>query len=275
MSVLDSVMAMLGDRHGKVTPDITVNQVPFDQPWEWLAAGWNDMWTHPAVSLTYGFVFAAGAILMGIGVTQAGAQSVILALFGGFLLIGPLVAVGLYEVSHRIEDKQPVTLMGAIKKSFQPEGQLGFMGIVLFLIFMVWMQVAFLLFMLFTGGRAFPPANEFLQMLLFTTHGLGLLFTGVAVGALLAFFTFSVSAVSVPLLMVRDVDVATAISTSFHAVRRNPRPMILWAGLIAFLVIIGVITMGVALIFVFPLMGHATWHAFKDLVSLDDGSAAH
>ncbi|MFV0367300.1 MAG: DUF2189 domain-containing protein [Hyphomicrobiaceae bacterium] len=275
MSVLDSVMAMLGDRHGKVTPDITVNQVPFDQPWEWLAAGWNDMWTHPAVSLTYGFVFAAGAILMGIGVTQAGAQSVILALFGGFLLIGPLVAVGLYEVSHRIEDKQPVTLMGAIKKSFQPEGQLGFMGIVLFLIFMVWMQVAFLLFMLFTGGRAFPPANEFLQMLLFTTHGLGLLFTGVAAGALLAFFTFSVSAVSVPLLMVRDVDVVTAISTSFHAVRRNPRPMILWAGLIAFLVIIGVITMGVALIFVFPLMGHATWHAFKDLVSFDDGSAAH
>ena len=274
MSVLDSVMAMLGDRHGNVTPGITVNKVPFDQPWEWLGAGWNDMWTYPSVSLTYGFAFAVGAIMMGVGTTHAGAQSVILALFGGFLLIGPLVAVGLYDVSRRIENGQSVTLIDTIKDSFHPEGQLGFMGIVLFLIFMVWMQIAFLLFMLFTGGRAFPPANEFLQMLFFTEHGLGLLFAGVGAGAFLSFFTFSVSAVSVPLLMVKKVDVATAISTSFHAVRRNPRPMILWAGLIAFLVILGVISMGVALVFVFPLMGHATWHAFKDLVTIDDDGNA-
>lgn len=268
MSVLDTVMAQLGDRDGKVSPEISVRRVPFDQPWEWLAAGWRDLWTYPVISLSYGFFFSAAAILMGVGVTQAGAQSIILALFGGFLLIGPLVAVGLYEVSQAIEAGEPISLATAISRSFKPKGQLGFMGIVLFLIFMVWMQVAFLLFMLFTGGTAFPPQNEFVHMLLFTENGLGLLFAGTIAGAILAFFTFSVSAVSVPLLMVKDVDVATAISTSFHTVRRNPRPMILWAALIAAFVIVGVVTLSVGLVFVFPLIGHATWHAFRDLVDL-------
>ena len=272
MSVLDSVMSMLGDTDGKVSPEISVRRVPFDQPWEWLGAGWRDMWTYPGTSLMYGLTFAIGAALMAIGVTQAGAQSIILALFGGFLLIGPLVAVGLYDVSRRIEAGEPVSLAAALKKSFQPAGQLGFMGVILFLIFMVWMQVAFLLFMLFTGGREFPPPSEFVHILFFTEHGLGLLFVGTAVGALLAFFTFSVSVVSVPLLMVKDVDVATAISTSFHAVRRNPRPMILWAALIAGFVMIGILTMCAGLIFVFPLMGHATWHAFKDLVEVNDAA---
>lgn len=272
MSVLDSVMSMLGDTDGKVAPTISVRRVPFDQPWEWLAAGWRDLWTYPGISLAYGLAFAAGAVLMAIGVTQAGAQSIILALFGGFLLVGPLVAVGLYEISRRIEAGEPVSLSSVLKKSFQPEGQLGFMGVVLFLIFMVWMQVAFLLFMLFTGGGAFPPPSEFLHMLFFTQQGLGLLIFGTLAGAVLAFFTFSVSVVSVPLLMVKDVDVATAISTSFHAVRRNPRPMILWAGLIAGFVILGIITMCAGLIVAFPLIGHATWHAYRDLVEFTDGA---
>ena len=275
MSVLDTVMSMMGDTDGKVAPDISVRRVPFDQPWEWLGAGWRDMWTYPGTSLTYGLVFALGAVLMLVGVTQAGAQSLILALFGGFLLIGPLVALGLYEVSRRIETGEPVSLASAIARSFQPAGQLGFMGMVLFIIFMIWMQVAFLLFMLFTGGQAFPPPSEFVQMFLFTEHGLGLLIVGTLAGALLAFFTFSVSVVSVPLLMVKDVDVVTAISTSFHAVRRNPRPMILWSALIAGFVVIGIITMCAGLIFVFPLMGHATWHAFKDLVEFHDGTSIH
>ena len=268
MSVLDTVMSMLGDTDGKVSPDISVRRVPFDQPWEWLGAGWRDMWTYPGTSLTYGLAFAVGAVLMAMGVTQAGAQSIILALFGGFLLIGPLVAVGLYEMSRRIQADEPVGLFSVLNSSVHPKGQLGFMGVVLFLIFMVWMQVAFLLFMLFTGGSAFPPPSEFVHMLFFTEHGLGLLLFGTLAGAILAFFTFSVSVVSVPLLMVKDVDVATAISTSFHAVRRNPRPMILWAALIAGFVTIGIITMCVGLVFVFPLMGHATWHAYADLVDL-------
>ena len=269
MSVLGAVLERISDTEGHVAPGITVKRVAFDKPWDWLAAGWRDLWTHPSTSLTYGFVFSAMAAIMAVGMTQAGAQSIILALFGGFLLIGPLVAVGLYDVSRRIEKSEDVTLRGALAHSFAPQGQLGFMGIILFLIFIVWMQVAFLLFMLFTGGSAFPPPSEFLRMLFFTPHGLGLLLVGTAAGALLAFVTFAVSAVSVPLLMVKDIDVVTAISTSLQAVRRSPRAMMLWAVLISGFVALGILTFCIGLVFVFPLVGHATWHAFRDLVELD------
>ena len=131
MSVLDTVMSMMGDTDGKVAPDISVRRVPFDQPWEWLGAGWRDMWTYPGTSLTYGLVFALGAVLMLVGVTQAGAQSLILALFGGFLLIGPLVALGLYEVSRRIETGEQLswsTVLGSVTD--QAGRDMGWMALV-------------------------------------------------------------------------------------------------------------------------------------------------
>ena len=269
MSALDS-LDNPGQFVGEVSPGIGIRRVPFDQPWEWLAAGWRDLWTHPGVSLSYGAVFAGIAALMLWGMTQTGAQSIILAAFGGFMLIGPLFAVGLYEISRDIERGEPVSFAGAIAKGLKPEGQLGFMGLVLFLIFMVWMQVAFLLFMLFTGAQAFPPPEEFLRMLFFTPSGLGLLLVGTAVGALLSIATFSVAAVSVPLLMVKDVDVITAIRTSFRVVAANPKAMMLWAGLIAGFMVLGGLTLFIGLVVAFPLIGHATWHAFEDLVLLDN-----
>lgn len=255
---------------GEVVPGIGVRRVPFDQPWEWLAAGWRDMWTYPGVSLTYGAIFAAIAGLMLWGMTLSGAQSIILALFGGFMIVGPLFSVGLYEISRDIEMGRPVTLGSTIARSMKPEGQLWFMGLVLFLIFMVWMQVAFLLFMLFTGAKAFPPPSEFLHMILFTPHGLGLLLVGTLVGAALSVVTFAVAAVSVPLLLVKDVDVVTAMRVSIRAVMENPRPMLLWAGLIAGFMVLGGVTLFIGLVLAFPLVGHATWHAFEDLVLLSD-----
>ncbi|MGD9785367.1 MAG: DUF2189 domain-containing protein [Hyphomicrobiaceae bacterium] len=264
MSVQATTMA-----GGEVAPGISVNAVPFDQPWEWLAAGWRDLWAHPAASLSYGAAFALIAALMAWATTQAGIQSLVLALFGGFLLVGPLVAVGLYDISRRIAAGKPVSLGSSLSSVAHPKGNLWFMGVVLFLIFVVWMQIAFLLFMLFTGGRGFPPPSEFVHMLLFTSHGLGLLLVGTAAGALLALVTFAVSAVSVPLLVVKDVDVATAMRTSLRAVEVNPKAMLLWAALITGFVALGVLTLCVGLVLAFPLVGHATWHAFSDLVTID------
>jgi len=269
-------MSIMADRLSgtamEVAPGISVRRVPFDQPWEWMAAGWRDLWAHPATSLLYGAAFALIAALMAWGSMQAGAQSIVLALFGGFLLVGPLVAVGLYDMSRRIEAGQPVSLGASLASIRKAEGQLNFMGVVLFLIFVVWMQIAFLLFMLFSNGQGFPPPSEFLHMLLFTRNGLGLLIVGTLAGAALALLTFSVSAVSVPLLMVRDVDVITAIRTSIKAVTVNPPAMLLWAALIAASVAVGIVTFCIGLVVVFPLVGHATWHAFRDLVALDGQS---
>ena len=260
---------LLGDDLA-VSDDISVRQVAFDAPWAWLALGWRDLWAAPGVSLVYGGAFALAAALLTWGVTQAGAQSLILALAGGFLLVAPLAAVGLYEASRRMSAGEPVTLGAVVNGGLHPRGQLAFFGIALLLIFMVWMQIAFLLFMLFAGTSGIPPANEFMHTLLFTRHGTGLMIVGTLVGAALAALTFAVSAVSVPLLLVKDVDIVTAITTSIKTVIVNPKAMFLWAALIAGFMAVGIATLFVGLVVVFPLVGHATWHAFKALVDVRD-----
>ncbi|MCB1547219.1 MAG: DUF2189 domain-containing protein [Hyphomicrobiaceae bacterium] len=243
--------------------------VPFDQPWVWLAAGWRDLWRVPSVSLAYGGVFAAVAVLMAFGLTQFGWQSLILALAGGFLILGPILAVGLYEVSRRLEMGETISLAEAIAASRRAPGQLGFMGILLLIMFFAWVQIALLLFMLFMGTGHLPSPSEFVPTLLFSGRGLGLLIVGTSAGAVLAALVFVVTAVSVPLLMVRKVDVVTAVLTSIDACRKNLPAMALWAVLIAAFMALGLATVFVGLAVAFPLIGHASWHAFRDLVALE------
>lgn len=245
---------------------IQVRRIPSDAPWDWLAAGWRDLWTVPGISLLYGTSFAVLALALTAGLFQFGLQSLILALCGGFLLIGPLVAVGLYEASWRLETGKPIALSKILLAGLKSPGQLGFFGAVLAFAYAVWLQIAMLMFMLFMGNRVLPPASEFVPMLLFTPHGLGLLMAGTAVGGILATIVFSVSVISVPLLLTRQVDAVTAMAASIEAVVKNPLPMALWAALIAGFTVLGTITLFAGLAFAFPLIGHATWHAFRSLV---------
>jgi uncharacterized membrane protein len=245
---------------------VTVERVPFDAPWRWLAAGWRDLWSAPHISLFYGVVFAALSVALALCLMVTGLTSLILALGGGFLLIGPVAATGLYEVSRRLEAGESVDLGDVFKARPKALGQLGFFGAILAFAFFIWVQLAFLLFMLFLGSRGLPPPSEFVPTLLFTTHGLGLLVTGTIVGGVLAALVFAISAISVPLLMTRRIDAVTAIAASLAAVQLNPKPMALWAGLIAGFIALGTATLFVGLVVVFPLIGHATWHAFRDLV---------
>lgn len=245
---------------------VTVLQVPFDAPWAWLAAGWRDMWTVPQVSLAYGALFAIVSALLAAGLLAGGLESLILALAGGFLLIGPIAAVGLYDASRRLAAGESVTMAGACKSMLSAPGQLGFFGAILMFAYFVWVELASLLFMLFLGSKPLPPASEFVPTLLFTPAGLGLLVVGTIVGGLIAALVFAISAVSVPLMTVRRIDAVTAMQTSLAAVRLNPQPMALWAGLIAGFMALGLAAVFVGLVIVFPLIGHATWHAFRDLV---------
>jgi uncharacterized membrane protein len=245
---------------------VTVEQVAFDAPWSWLQRGWSDLWAAPRISLAYGAVFAMLSIGLTLGLMAGGLESVVLALGGGFLLIGPIAAVGLYETSRRLESGQSVGLRDSLRAGVLAPGQLGFFGAILAFAYFAWVQLAFLLFMLFLGSKPLPPASEFLPTLLFTAHGLGLLVAGTVVGGALAFLVFAISVISVPLLMTRRVDAVTAIAASLAAVVANPKPMLLWATLIAGFMALGIATLFVGLVIAFPLIGHATWHAFRDIV---------
>lgn len=237
--------------------------VPFDAPWVWLSAGWRDMWQTPALSLIYGAAFAVAAAAMAAGLSWLSLAPAFPVLAGGFLLIGPLVAVGLYEISRCNALGQSVSLGSVVQAGLAARGQLSFFGAALLLIYFFWMQIAALLFMLFLGSSSLPPPSEFMRTLLFTPQGLGLLVAGSVVGAVLATVVFAISCVGVPMLYVRSVDVMTAARASIAAVAANPQAMLLWAGLIVVMMGAGFATLLIGLVLAFPLIGHATWHAYE------------
>ncbi len=264
MAVTDKAAAKAG-RH-LPAQEIALSEVAFDAPWGWLAAGWRDFWAAPVVSFSYGVLFAGLAAFLSVGLIRCGWESLILPLSGGFLLIGPVLAAALYETSRRLETGEDVGLADVTRAALGKAGAISFFGAMLGFIYVVWLQLAFLLFMLFLGTSQLPPAQDFVPTLLFTPAGLGLLVTGTFIGAALALLVFAISVVSVPLLMMQKVDAVTAVATSVSAVRNNLRPMLLWAGLIAGFMSLGLASLFVGLVLIFPLLGYATWHAFRGVV---------
>ncbi|MEZ5925843.1 MAG: DUF2189 domain-containing protein [Hyphomicrobiaceae bacterium] len=268
--ILHENAAKAGRRQAAPGSILIRTDVPFDAPWAWLGAGWRDLWRTPVLSLGYGATFSIAALVLIVGLFSIGWQSLMLVLAGGFLLVGPMLAVGLYEISRRLEAGQPIDARDALFVGVRSPGQLAIMGVVLLIAYLAWVEIALVLFVLFLGGGGLPPPEEFVTTLLFTPRGLGLLVTGTVVGGLLAATVYSLSALSIPLLMSRDIDVVTAVSTSVQAVIANPKPMLLWAALVAAMCAVGIASLLVGFIVAFPLIGHATWHAFRAVVHVEE-----
>lgn len=255
------------DRAASVAAGIGIAPVPFDRPWQWLAAGWRDLWLAPSVSIVYGLLAAGGGALLAAVLAAQGYGALLPVLAGGFALVGPVLAVGLYEKSRLIAAGATPRLADTVRAAFGCLGRLGLLAAFMLFVYLVWIRIAFMLLALFLGTHGLPPVQEIMPTLLLTPNGLGLLVVGTAVGGLLAAVVFATTAVSLPLLVERRVDVATAMARSIEACLVNPRPMALWAALIAGFVLVGIATLGAGLVLIFPLLGHATWHAFQDLVT--------
>ncbi len=239
-----------------------------DDPWKWLAAGWQDLARNPALSLAYGAAFVAVGLLVTVGLWMMGLESVAPALAGGFTLVGPVFAIGLYEMSRKYEAGQQAQLRDILDIRLPAPAQMAFLAFALMFLFLVWLRLATLNYALFSYGD-YRPLSEFLSFALGSTQGLMMLVVGTAIGAALAMVAFSISVIAVPILMRHDVDVLTAIGLSVSLVSRNPGPMLLWAWLIAILCAMGLATLFVGLVIVFPLVGHATWHAYRSIVVVD------
>ena len=236
--------------------------LPLTAPFGWLAAGWRDLMTQPGPSLVYGLGIAALSALVVASMFLIGWDQVLFPALAGFLVVGPVLATGLYEKSRRLAAGEDVTL-GAMLFPERTKGvHVAFIGVVLIGLMLVWMRAAVLLYALFFGWRAFPGFDHILELLFGTPLGLTMLATGTVIGGLFAAFGFAVSAFSIPMLLDKRCDAFTAMGISMTLVFRNISVMLVWGAIVLALTIVSIATAFVGLIVVFPLLGHATWHAY-------------
>lgn len=234
---------------------------------ESLAQGLRDFQAAPLYGLLFGALYAAGGIAIVASVTALGISYLAYPLAAGFALIGPFVAVGLYEVSRRREAGQAASffdIVGAMRG--RPE--IGWMAFVTLFIFIMWIyQVRFLMALFLGLNASFSTLDQFITVVLTTNEGLLFLAVGNLVGAALSLILFSVTVVSFPLLLDRDVDFITAMITSVRAVVTSPVPMIGWAALIVVLLILSALPFFLGLLVTLPVLGHTTWHLYRRLVA--------
>ncbi|GGE28912.1 Uncharacterized membrane protein [Gemmobacter megaterium] len=231
----------------------------------WLAKGWADLWTRPEQSLIYGlFVLVLSGLVIG-GLIYAGMPWLIFPALSGFLVTGPLLAIGLYEKSRRLRGAHPATLAQMLLVRPASGGQLVFAGLLSCLLVMLWLRAADLLYALFFGLLPFPGFDQTLAQLLTTPRGWALILTGSAIGGLFAAFAMAISLFSIPMLLERRVDALTALGASFAITTQNLRTVLPWGGIVALGFALSVATGLLGLIVIFPLLGHGTWHAWVAL----------
>jgi len=229
---------------------------------EWLAAGWRDLTTQPATSLVYGFGVFIVSVAIVAGLFTFGWDYILFPAFAGFMVMGPVLAVGLYEKSRRIVAGMPVDFVSMI--FVRPaSGQILFAGVLLCGLMLLWMRAAVIIYALFFGLVPFPGLHHVAAMLFMTSTGWALLIVGTTVGALFAAFSFAISAFSIPMLLEERVDALTAIGTSMQLVWNNLPVMLTWGAIVLGLFLLTLLTGLLGLIVVFPLLGHGTWHAWR------------
>ena len=246
-----------------------VNVVDVEAPWRWLRLGWRDLVRARGVSLAFGFLIALASLLLINLLWRIDLLPYALPLAAGFMFLAPAAGICFYDISRRAERGEPVHF-GAIALAWKPHaGQIATMGLVMMLFQLAWIRFATLLFALFFGPEP-ASLDRFITALFFTTEGLPFLIVGTAIGGVLAVIAFAISVTAFPMLLDRDIGAAAAIATSVRATLANWRVMTGWAALILLFTAAGIVTFCLGLIVTMPLIGHASWHAYRDLVPSTD-----
>ncbi|EXI74465.1 MAG TPA: DUF2189 domain-containing protein [Candidatus Accumulibacter phosphatis] len=236
----------------------------------WLAAGWRDCRAAGLASLFYGCCFAVAGWLMYF--VFAKAYALFAGLTTGFLLVGPFLAIGLYDLSRRMERGEAPRLAPTLAAWRSNLPNVGLFAALLTIVLLIWARASMVVFALFFTGGLPGFADVVHGVLTFEQPEFSLVYF--AVGGFFAAFVFAIGAISLPLMFDRKTDAITAAIASLVVCGRNPGPMLLWAGSIALVVGIGFATLFIGLIIATPLVGHATWHAYRELVADDECASA-
>lgn len=231
----------------------------------WLRSGWRDFCRAPVPCLAYGACLTSISLALAAGLFLADAFQWILVLAAGFLLVAPMLAMGLYEAGRKLERCETPGIAGIFFVRSALRQDIFILGLALVIIFSVWVEMAYLMYGLSTS-RAHGTLLEFLSYLFGHPDGIRMAVIGSLIGGAFALIAFSLVVISAPMLLDEETDVLTATITSVRCVTRNFLAMMIWAALIAALTGVGIATGFLGLAVIFPVIGLASWHAYRELL---------
>jgi uncharacterized membrane protein len=255
-------------RHHTEQGALAVRKIEARDLWDALKAGAHDLGAVREDVLFIAILYPlAGLLLTGLALNQD-LVPLIFPLASGFALIGPAAAVGLYEISWRREQGKTVTWSDGLGVVRSPQfGSILVLGLILVAVFLAWLAAAYTIYYFTVRPLAPATTGEFLRDVFTTGQGWAMIIVGCSVGFLFAVTALSISVVSFPLLLEHDVGFGRAIGASVRAVRTNPGTMALWGLIVAGALVVGSAPALFGLIFIMPILGHATWHLYRKVVA--------
>lgn len=245
-----------------------VRAVTATQVLGWIGAGWRDTRRAAPFSLFYGAAFVLAGFAVTGGLALAGLEYLITPLVEGFMLVAPLLALGLYEVSRRLERGEPLDWRPILGCWRPNRFHMMTAGLIYMLFLMIWARLAVIIFAVCFPSQ--PTDWRSLMEVLPTLDGIAFIITSTLFGGALATIAFVTNVVTLPAMLDRHTDFFAGAALSVMAVARNPGPMVLWAALLAGITGLGLALGLVGLVVALPVVGHASWHAYRDLVVPED-----
>ena len=233
-----------------------------------LAAGIDDFRARPSHLLFLGLIYPIIGVVLAVWASGANLLPLLFPLMSGFALLGPFAAIGLYEISRRREAGLDSSWSHAFDVRRSPSlPSILALGLMLAIIFMLWLASAQYLYQAFFGSDRPTSLSAMLGDILTTRHGWSLIVVGNAVGLVFAAVTLCASVIAFPLLLDRDTGAGVAVVTSFRAVVKNPVAMAIWGVVVATALAAGFLAFFVGLALVIPVLGHATWHLYREVIA--------
>ncbi|MDT8998149.1 DUF2189 domain-containing protein [Paucibacter sp. APW11] len=241
---------------------LRLHPLSYAQPFQWLQAGMRDFLRQPVIGAFYGCLFMAmGWLLLTV---YRHAPAYLLALSAGFLLMGPFLGMGLYQVSMRLQRGERPDLGDSLTAWDSHMGQMAIFGGVLLILEMIWARASLIVFAVSFDGM--PDLGGSIEKFL-DPENLGFVIAYLGVGALFAGLIFAISVISIPMMLDKQVDAITAALTSLRLVLTQTGVMLLWGALITLLVIVAMLPGFAGLLVIGPVLGHASWHAYRASVA--------
>ena len=260
--------AQPADPRGPPAFDVRLLALSWRDPLHWLRLGWRDFVRCPGIGLFYGACF----MVMGwalIAVYEA-APAYVLALSAGFLLVGPFLCLGLYQVSRRLERGERPALVDSLSAWRERTGTLGIFGLVLLVLEMLWGRASLVVFAVSFDGM---PDFKGSLLALLDPANLQFIVVYLIVGGVFAGLIFAISVVSIPMILDRPVDAITAGITSMRLVLTQTGVCLWWGALLTVCVVLAMLPWFAGLLVVGPVLGHASWHAYRAAVAIDPANA--